>query len=56
MYRIKLPRAYPDRVRRRAVEDQLPLLQYACNKIDERAALYDGATWQSKTIFYLCLR
>lgn len=32
-YRVKLPRAYPDRVRRCAVEDQLPLLQYACNNL-----------------------
>lgn len=39
MYRIKLPRAYPDRVRRRAVKDQLPLFQYACNKIDETVKL-----------------
>lgn len=40
MYRVKLSRAYPDRVCRRAVENQLPLLQYACNKIDGKIGLY----------------
>lgn len=42
MYRIKLSRAYPDRVRRRAVEDQLPLLQYTCNEIGDTGC-YDEA-------------
>lgn len=41
MYRVKLSRAYPDRVRRSAVEDQLPLLQYTCNET-RRAELWRG--------------
>lgn len=40
MYRVKLPRAYPDWVRRCAVEDQLPLLQDACNNVARKPNYY----------------
>lgn len=41
MYRVKLPRAYPDRVRRCAVEDQLPLLQDTYKNSKRTQLLWD---------------
>lgn len=45
MYRVKVPVAQPDRVRRRAVEDQLPLLQDTCKQRRRGGA----ELWHGKT-------